>query len=498
MFPALRIPPAYIGFILFFTLLVFGFSNAPVLEDGDTAWHLATGDLIRSLHAVPKADSWSYTAAGETWYNLSWLFDLQLSFLFSLGGFSALYTLTVIVFSVSLTLMAWHCVRRGASIISVCLLLLPVIVIVFTGTLARPNVFSVPLTLIFYILLHRSRTDMRLGPLLFLVPLMALWVNLHGGFLMAFPLFGLFVMEAWLVGERNRVRIYLIITGLCLLATLANPYGFSVYYGAYRTLAAPFSSKLLEWQPVEIGKNVPVTIMTAIILCTGNFFDRKIPFADHALTVFILLMSLTSLRHSVLMSLLIMPCISLRLTTLLYESRFGERIRHRDNIIMSDMQEQGIRITAFVLALVAAINIYVPAYQHDLALRPQAEFSPMVFPKAEAEYVSNHYPGKHFFNSYNIGGYLDYIWRGRTKVFVDGRANSLYSDELLSDYAMFSETFGFGGRSEMIARKYHFDGLIIDNYDNAVFMWGWNPHWKAVYRGNTATVYVRADLVKPK
>lgn len=473
-------------------LLVLGFSDAPVLYDSDTAWHLAAGDLIRSMHAIPKSDPWSYTATGETWYNLSWLFDLILSCLFSLGGFSAIYTLTVLVFSVSLTLMAWHAVKRGAGITSVCLLILPAVVIVYTGTIARPNMCSVLLTLVFYLALDRFRSDGRFNNLLILAPLMCLWVNLHGGFLMAFPLFALFGLEALLAKDMGRVQAYTRIVTLCLLATLLNPYGFSIYYGAYKTLAASFSSKLLEWQPVEVGKNVPVTLMLVIVLCIGNFFDKKIPFADRALTVFLLVMSLSSLRHTVLTSLIILPYLALRLTELVYESPLGQRIRNRDNAIMADMQERGMRITALVLALVAAANIYTPAYTSRGSIHAEEVFRPGWFPKEEAEYIAKHYPGKRFFNSYNIGGYLDYIWRGKVKVFVDGRANSVYSDELLSDYTMFSETFGFGGRSEIIADKYKFDGLIIDNYDNAYFMWRWNPHWKAVYSGNAATVYVRS------
>lgn len=479
-------------------LLVLGFSDAPILYDSDTAWHLAAGDLIRSTHAVPKTDNWSYTASGETWYNLSWLFDVILSFMFTLGGFSALYTMTVIVFSASLTLMAWHCIKRGASIISICILLLPSMIIVFTGTLARPNMCSVLLTVIFYIVLHGFRSDGRFRRLLILIPLMCLWVNLHGGFLMAFPLLGLFAIEAWLAGDWKRVKAYTAIVALCMLATLLNPYGFSVYYGAYRTLSAPFSDKLLEWQPAEIGKNIPVTIMLLIIVCIGNFFDKRIPFADRAFTVFMLVMSLASLRHTVLTSLIMLPSISLRLTTLLYESRFADRIRSRDAIIMSDMQERGMRITALILALVAAVNIYTPAVPRGTSLRQVVEFRPDFYPAQEAEYVAKHYPGKHFFNSYNLGGYLDYIWHGKEKVFIDGRANSLYSDDLLADYTLFAETFGFGGRAEMIARKYSFDGLIIDNLDNVYFMWAWNPQWKAVYTGHAATVYIRTDLAKPK
>src|SRR5262249_13774310 len=46
------------------------------LDDSDTWWHLATGRLIATTGAVPRADPFSFTAAGSPWINRPWFFRL--------------------------------------------------------------------------------------------------------------------------------------------------------------------------------------------------------------------------------------------------------------------------------------------------------------------------------------------------------------------------------------------------------------------------------------
>ncbi|HEU5046952.1 MAG TPA: hypothetical protein VFT64_03830 [Rickettsiales bacterium] len=468
-------------------MVILGLGGAPVFFDPDTAWHLAAGDLIRTAHRIPFADSWSYTAEGEIWYNLSWLFDLGLSALFRIGSFSAVYAATIITFAACIAFMATHCIRRGADHLSVLLLLFPVAMVVFTGTLARPNMCSVVLTLTFYLLLQQYRVT---GKLFYLAPLpvlMALWVNLHGGFLFAFVLFALFMLPALLDKDRRMLREYGMIAALCLLATLVNPYGFGIYYGAYRTLAAPFSHMLIEWEPVEVGHNLPVTLLLAIFLCTANLTDKKIPLPDRVLALFVILLSLSSLRHSILASILLMPYLSLRLSAIAATNPSWKRIEHA---IAGDMQKHDIRALAWILAAAGCLLMYSP-YPRDAILKEPAGFPAKRFPAAEAAYVVDRYPQTRFFTDYNIGGYLDYLWRGRVKVFVDGRANSLYSDTLLADYKDFAEYHGFGGKAHMVEEKYGFNGLIIANEEGKQALWDWNPEWKLVYRGKAASVYIR-------
>ena len=507
---------AFFFFILFFVIIILGLVEAPVFYDPDSAWHLATGDLIRAKGMIPAQDDWSFTTAHEVWYNLSWGFDVLVSWLFSIGGFSAVYTLTVVVFALSIALMMDNAVKRGASVISILLLIIPVILVEYNCTLARPNMCSILLSVFFYIALARFRETGKTSSLILLPVLMIAWVNLHGGFLLVFPLLGFFIWESFVplipyfkakfskagkyytnkaeCWQLHRRFVYLLLTLLgCLLASLVNPYGFAVYYGAYKSIAAPFSTYLVEWKAVEIGHNPSATILLFILLFFTHFWDKRIALADRLIGVFITLLSLSSLRHTGVAALLLIPYLALRITHVLHAGKSGEKWLQKHVVIMQDMQKKDVRVLSFIMVIVSIAVVYLPMVRDTIVKEPiePLGFQSKKFPVKEAEFIEKNYPNLRFFNHYNIGGYLVYLWRGRVKVFVDGRANSLYSDELLGDYLEVSENHAFGNIAASIIAQYRIQGLIIPNDDKDFWVWNGNPAWRAVYRGEVATVFLK-------
>ncbi len=486
------LPPAYVSFLLFVLVAAFGFGNLPVFIDPDTAWHLAAGDLIRATQSIPQTDTWSFTTAGERWYNLSWLFDVIISIIFAQGGFSALYLLTIATFACSLVMMANHSIRRGASPIAVFFVVLCMALVLHGHVMARPNMCSLVLTAICYQCLYRYRETGRWLCLLWLPALLAIWVNLHGGFLLAFFLIGVFLLEALVQRNRTQARVYGTVFAASLAATLANPYGFALYYGAYRTLSGTFGqTAILEWQPADISHDLPMALLVLLILCIGHAFDRRQPFTDRLLSIFLCILALSSIRYSSIAALLLIPYLSLRLTT---ESWFARHLEKWDIAILRDMRQPDIRILGAGMAVGAMILITLP-YPRDTLLSEPIGFPKKAFPVAEAEYIAAHYPALRFFNHYNIGGYLDYLWRGHVKTFVDGRCSSLYNEDVLQDFSDFTNNYGFGGRAEAIAARYRLDGLIIPhNLPNAKD-WIWNPYWRLVYNGPVAAVFLRNNAL---
>src|SRR5262249_44295414 len=98
----------------------------------------------------------------------------------------------------------------------------------------RPQTFSLLLFALVYAALDRAHKQ----PWWLIVPpvLVALWTNLHGAFPAGIMLVGCFALagawEAWRAGNLWRDRrlwsLALCLVG-CLLATLANPYGWAIY-----------------------------------------------------------------------------------------------------------------------------------------------------------------------------------------------------------------------------------------------------------------------------
>ena len=90
--------------------------------------------------------------------------------------------------------------------------------------LARPHLFTLVLLPTGFWLLDRDRN--RHEPLVWLlVPISALWANLHGGFLALIACLWLWTAGFFLRDGPAGLKRHLALTGACLLATFFNPYG---------------------------------------------------------------------------------------------------------------------------------------------------------------------------------------------------------------------------------------------------------------------------------
>ena len=101
---------------------------------------------------------------------------------------------------------------------------------------ARPHMFTTLLVAAFAFLLLEARRTQSARRLLLLPPLMAIWGNLHGGFLVGFILLIMFAADAWRRWWRTRdartTRYAAWITGivgLCLVASLLTPAGIELW-----------------------------------------------------------------------------------------------------------------------------------------------------------------------------------------------------------------------------------------------------------------------------
>ena len=59
-----------------------------LLSDGDTGWHIRTGEWILNHHQVPLTDIFSFSNPGAPWFAWEWLWDVifQLSLFEELGS----------------------------------------------------------------------------------------------------------------------------------------------------------------------------------------------------------------------------------------------------------------------------------------------------------------------------------------------------------------------------------------------------------------------------
>jgi hypothetical protein len=246
--PMLAAPGPYI-FVIAATCSYYVAIAPLLLGHTDLGWHLAAGDLIRSQGSVPAHDPWSFTAGQTPWINHSWLWDVVASLLFQYGHFTALILATIVLGGVIAAGLAATCLASKASPIATCMavisagILYPTFAVPDVFLAASPNIATLLFSVIFFGVCLRRRH-------LWLAPAsMAMWVNMHGGFVLGFFVLGVFATVA--MARRNAPDLirYLLAIMACAAATLVNPLGWHVYAGVLSTLGHFVQQYITEWQP---------------------------------------------------------------------------------------------------------------------------------------------------------------------------------------------------------------------------------------------------------
>ena len=172
---------ADILFLSFFFKLLSNGDN--LLNDGDTGWHIVTGESILRTFKIPFADPYSHTAPGMPWTTHEWLAEVIFGLFHRQMGLNGVVLVSSAVISLTfffLYLFMLH--RKINAIVAVSFTILGA----FASSLhwlARPHIFSLALTLAFVVILEMYQRE-KVNHLKLLPLLMMVWVNLHGGYIL--------------------------------------------------------------------------------------------------------------------------------------------------------------------------------------------------------------------------------------------------------------------------------------------------------------------------
>ena len=228
----------------------------------DARWLDALGRIIVRRGSIPNDIPWA-SAPSEGWHNVPVLAELIFRGLIATAGDRGLLIAQVIAVGAALAIIAWDLRREGAGELAGALVLL----IVVLGSLpvfvvVRSQLFSV---LLFPVLISLLRADARApGPRIWLlVPLIALWSNLHGAVLV-----GLAVAGAYLIFSRARrdpleAAAVLVCSTLAVCVTPALQHTPEYYWGLLRNEAARRGEGL--WAPLSFTSGFDLLLIAASV-----------------------------------------------------------------------------------------------------------------------------------------------------------------------------------------------------------------------------------------
>lgn len=423
----------------FFSVYVFAYAfffAARPLSDADFWWHLKTGEYIVNTHSVPRTDFFSFTNYGRPWVAHEWLSEAIFYLIYSRFGFNVL----IVVFAILTALAFWIAYKRSEShpLIGGAAALLGVWTVLPTIGV-RPRVFTLLLSSIYLALLARYMKHGKSREIWWLVPLMAIWANLHGGFLIGLVLIGLTLvgaaLDVWSKGEGlmsswPQVRMLGLVLIGCLFAVVLNPHGIWIYKFPFEIFLSPVQQQaIVDWLSPDFHQSEAVPLMLLIFLTIGALSLSPKRVRPSELLVFIatLYMTLKSQRHVALFALVAVPLLADYLQIWITERSNGRLF----SLAESD-SERGNR-----MALVLGVMFLVPliAFAAKLKARVFDEWRQEILkaPLSAVAYLKDHHITGNTFTDPNIwGGYV--IWAlPSNPVYIDGRID-MYGDEFVKEY----------------------------------------------------------------
>src|SRR6202158_4662753 len=130
---------------LFLALLVWVFALgsgwSSLLADGDTGWHIRTGEYILDTRSVPAHDLFSFSRPAAPWFAWEWLADVIFAAAYAHQGLKGVVLLSALLICSSVLILFRYMLWRGAGIAFAAVLSILVADASQSHYLARPHLF---------------------------------------------------------------------------------------------------------------------------------------------------------------------------------------------------------------------------------------------------------------------------------------------------------------------------------------------------------------------
>ena len=408
-----------------------------LLADGDTGWHIRTGQYILEHHSVPARDLFSFSRSGAPWFAWEWLTDVTYAWAYQVAGLKAIVLISGVLIALFATVVLRYTVWRGANPLVAAVTTLLAVGAASMHFLARPHLFTLLLLPCCLWLLEADRRENT--PWLWaLVPLITLWTNLHGGFVIFLACLGLLVLACAVEAALGlpgwpRVRRYSALLLACSLATLANPYGIQLHLHIAEYLRSDWIKSIVqEFQAPTFRSEGQFQFEVLLLagLVVSGFLLRRRMFVEALWVLFLAHASLNSVRHAPLYAIVAAPLVAVEISEYWrarassLEKASAARILYQlGSDLAAGFRRTSVWPAVFVLALMAL----------DAPLKWPRDFPSETFPITMVDHHASLIASGRLLTPDQWGDYIIYRFYPRQKVYVDGRSD-FYGEKLGEEY----------------------------------------------------------------
>jgi hypothetical protein len=461
--------PLWVGVFIYALLVLAG---NRLLIDPDTMWQVTVGQWILDHHAVPETDIYSFTMRGQRWISTQWLAQLAYAKAYAIAGWSGPVVLAAAASAATFTLLAKF-LGRHLSESSTLVFIAAALALTAPHLLARPHVLAMPVMMAWVGGLITA-ADRRGAPSFWLLPLMALWANLHGGFVFGLVLMAPIGLDAVLNAapalRKSLVLRWAAFAVAALAAGCCTPYGWNSLLASQKILALGAALPLItEWRPADFGGVGIFEICLLSGIGLALLRGIKLPPTRILLLLGLLHMALAQGRAAEILALLAPLILAVPLA--------GQIGGAEDSNSQAPAPPRGLLFAGIAILLVAGTVAYASVTRFE----PDARQSPV-----EAVNVLKKMNFTRVFNDYDFGGYL--IANG-VAPFIDGRTE-LYGEKFFVDHNAASGLMEPENLFRLLD-QFQIEATLMRTQSAATKLLDHIDGWQKVYADDIATIHVR-------
>jgi hypothetical protein len=469
------------------------------LADPDLWEHLRVGRAIWESHSLERHNVWSWPTYGAPYVIPSWLFRVALWPFYATGGVAGLFVwrwLTTLAAFAMLWAVARARAESRATGAAALLALAGWAMIYRFRSQCRPETLVAVLLALQLWLLETRRVCAELGKhdrfdrAWLLVPLTALWVNVH----LSFPL-ALFVTFAYLLDAALRARRVPALAPAGLARVLAasaaacfvNPWGFGLVRPPFDfwvqrhdpILASVAELGPLSWGPY-LSTGLPELLALTVAMALWRWRRRGLDLAELAILAAFIAEGLMTQRFIGYTAIVAAPFLARDLSEFCASRRWPVRV--------------AAPVTRLVVAAGLVTALLVPAISQRFT-RPSIALRESAFPIAACDAIEAQGVRGRSFNIFSHGGYLLWrFWPERDRLpFFDIHQTGTPEDRAAYLPAMFDSSAWAA-----FDRRHRFDWVLLGRQAMSRtrlldMLDADTTHWSLTFVDDVAALYVRRD-----
>jgi hypothetical protein len=461
--------PLWVGIGVYALFLVAG---NRLLIDPDTMWQITVGQWMLDHGAVPQTDIYSFTMRGQPWISTQWLAQVLYAKTYAIAGWSGPVVLATTAIAATFALLTRFLSRRlGDS--TTLVFVAAALALSVPHLLARPHVLAMPV-MVAWVAGLMEAADRRGAPSFWLLPLMALWADLHGGFVFGLVLIAPVALDAVLsadVSLRKSLALRWAAFALAALAmSCATPYGWNALMASQKILGLGGALPLImEWRPANFGSVGGLEICLLLGIGLALLRGIKLPPLRIVLLLGLLHMALSQERAAEMLALLA----PLVLAAPLARQIGGAEVLQSGTAL----PPRGVLFAIIATLLVAGTLVFTSMHRFEPHTRGSPVAAVAALKKLDLTRV---------FNDYDFGGYL--IANG-VATFIDGRTE-LYGEKFFVDHNAASGLMEPENLFRLLD-QYKIEATLLRTQSAATKLLDHIDGWQKVYSDDIATIHVR-------